>query len=296
MLRFESWMGWLFNFALGAVLFTLFSSVHRFISFSLAFMLATSGIFVLNQYFDYENDRKNSLKKDLPISNGDVSPKTALYFSILLTLSSLCCILYVDVSLLPLFMFYLGLWICYSAPPLYLKSRPILDIIVAGVGSGVLPFIIGLQVSNQLSFDLSLPWVRRFYLDAFLSIIPLLLFQSAGHIFQAIGDYEADSKVNINTFVVKYGKNISIKLAELFLVISALLPIIFFSLNLSLTNYLNWYMTILIFCIPFMYYLINTMKNPTTQTISRLRRVSQKISPPILFIIWIYVLILRSSL
>jgi 4-hydroxybenzoate polyprenyltransferase len=296
MLRIESWIGWLFNFALGTILFTLFTSVHRFISFSLAFILATSGIFVLNQYFDYENDKKNSLKKDLPISNGDVSPKKALNFSILLTISSICFILYFDVSLLPLFMLYLGLWICYSAPPLYLKSRPILDIIVAGIGSGVLPFIMGLQVSNQLNLDLSLPWVQRFYLDAVLSVIPLLLFQSAGHIFQAIGDYEADSEVNINTFVVKYGKNISIKLAELFLVISALLPIIFFSLNLSLTSYLNWYMTILIFCIPFMYYLINTLKDPSTQAMSRLRSISQKISPPILFIIWFSVLILRSSL
>jgi len=295
MLRFESWIGWLFNFALGSVLFAI-PAINRFVSFSFSFILATTGIFVLNQYFDRENDKLNESKRDLPICSGEISPRTALNVFFFSTVSSTCLVVLTDIALLPLFLTYLGLGICYSAPPFYLKNRPVVDIVVAGVGSGVLPFIIGLQVSNQFSFDFSLPWVKRFYRDILLSVTPLLIFQSAGHIFQAVGDYEADLRVNIRTFVVKYGRNSSVRLGELFLITSALLPILFWFLIPSLGDFLYWYMSIFVFCIPVFYCLMNLLKDPSTDTINSLRYISRKFAPPILFIIWIYVFILRINL
>lgn len=295
MLRFESWMGWLFNFALGSVLFAV-PAVNRFVSFSFSFILATTGIFVLNQYFDRGNDKVNESKRDLPISSGEISPKTALNVFFLSTVLSMCFVVLTDIALLPLFLTYVGLGICYSAPPFHLKNRPVVDVIVAGVGSGVLPFVIGLQVSNQFSFDFSLPWVKRFYRDILFSVIPLLIFQSAGHIFQALGDYEADLRGNIRTFVVKYGKNTSVRLGELFLVTSTLLPILFWFLIPSLGDFLYWYMSIFIFCIPVFYCFMNLLKDPSKDTINSLRYISRKFGPPILFIIWIYVFILRINL
>ena len=295
MLRFESWIGWLFNFALGSVLFAI-PAVNRFVSFSFSFVLATTGIFVLNQYFDRENDRLNESKRDLPVSSGEISPKTALNAFFLLTVLSICLVLLTDIALLPLFLSYVGLGVCYSAPPFYLKSRPIVDIVVAGVGSGVLPFVIGLQVSNQFSFDFSLPLVKNFYRDILLSVIPLLIFQSAGHIFQTVGDYEADLRGNIHTFAVKYGKKTSVRLGELFLITSALLPILFWLSIPTLPDFLNWYMGIFVFCVPVFYYLMNSLKDPSKDTISNLHGVSRKVSPPILSIILIYVLILRICL
>jgi 4-hydroxybenzoate polyprenyltransferase len=295
MLRFESWIGWLFNFALGSVLFAI-PAINRFVSFSFSFALATAGIFVLNQYFDRENDKLNKSKRDLPISSGEISPKAALnvfYFS---TFLSICLVILTDIALLPLFLSYLGLGVCYSAPPFYLKNRPILDIVVAGLGSGVLPFVIGVQVSNQFSFDFSLPWVNSFYRDILLSIMPLSIFQAAGHIFQAVGDYEADLRGDIRTFAVKYGKRTSVRLGELFLIVSALLPITFWFLIPSLPGFLHWYMGIFIFCVPVFYYLMNSLKDPSRESIDTLRCVSRKVSPPILSIILIYVLILRTSL
>jgi len=295
MLRFESWIGWLFNFALGSVLFAI-PPINRFVSFSFSFILATTGIFVLNQYFDRENDKLNESKRDLPISSGEISPKAALnvfYFS---TVLSICLVLVTDIALLPLFLSYLGLGVCYSAPPFYLKNRPIVDIIVAGVGSGVLPFVIGLQVSNQFIFDFSLPWVTSFYRDVLLSVVPLLIFQSAGHIFQAVGDYEADLKGDIRTFAVKYGKQTSVRLGELFLIASALLPITFWFLIPSLPGFVHWYMGILIFSVPVFYYLMNSLKDPSRESIDNLRCVSRRVSPLILSFVWIYVLILRISL
>ena len=295
MLRFESWIGWLFNFALGSVLFAI-PAINRFISFSFSFILATTGIFVLNQYFDRESDKLNEYKRDLPVSSGEISPKTTLNVFFSSTVLSICLVVITDIALLPLFLTYLGLGICYSAPPFYLKSRPIVDIIVAGIGSGVLPFVIGLQVSNQFSFDFSLPWVKRFYQDILLSVIPLLIFQSAGHIFQALGDYEADSSGNIRTFAVKYGRKTSVRLGELFLITSALLPILFWFLIPYSADFLYWYMSIFIFCVPVFYYLMNSLKDPSKDTINTLRCISRKFSPLILFIIWTYVFILRINL
>ena len=66
LLRFDSWIGWLFNFALGSILFEI-PPINRFASFSLFFILGTAAIFVLNQYTDYEDDKLNDLKKNLPM-------------------------------------------------------------------------------------------------------------------------------------------------------------------------------------------------------------------------------------
>lgn len=294
MLRFDSWIGWLFIFALGSILFVV-PPIDRFASFSFSFILATAGIFVLNQYFDREDDKMNDLKRNLPIALGDISPKTAILSFFFLIVLSICFVLLTDVNLFPLFLTYLGLWICYSVPPFYLKGRPILDFIVAGVGSGVLPFIIGLQVSHQLTLDFSLPWMRRRYQDAFFIVIPLLLFQSASHIFQAVGDYEADLSGNVQTFVVKYGRKTSVKVGKLLLVTGALLPILYGFLNLSLTDFLYWYLAIFICCVPGMFYVMNLLREPSKDRINTLRCISRKVSPAILVAIWIYVLLIRIS-
>lgn len=294
LLRFDSWIGWLFIFALGSILFEI-PSINRFASFSLSFILATAGVFVLNQYFDYESDKLNDLKRDLPVSSGDVSPKTAILIFFLIALS-ICFVLLTDIIVLPLFIVYLGLWTCYSVPPFHLKSRPITDVIVAGVGSGVLPFIIGLQVSNRLTLDFSSFWVRRHYQDAFFCVIPLLLFHSASHIFQAVGDYEADLRGNIHTFVVKYGKKTSVKVGEVLLVISAFLPILYGFLSLSLVDYLSWYLVIFICCVPGMFYVMRLLRDPSKDNINTLRYIFQKVSPLILIVVWIYVYLIKTSL
>jgi 4-hydroxybenzoate polyprenyltransferase len=62
---------------LGCILFEI-PQIGRFIVVLFSFSLATSAIFILNQYFDRENDRGNNLKKDLPIASGDVSPRMGL--------------------------------------------------------------------------------------------------------------------------------------------------------------------------------------------------------------------------
>jgi len=295
LLRFESWVGWLFNFALGSILFEI-PPVGRLLMFSLVFILSTVAIFVLNQYFDCEDDKLNVLKRDLPVSTGDISAKKAIRIFFFLSALSIFLVFLTDVSILPLVLVYLALWISYSAPPLRLKNKPVMDVIVAGVGSGVLPFIIGLQVTQQLTLDFSSVWIMRHYQDAFFSVIPLLLFNSASHIFQTVGDYEADLRGNVHTFAVKYGKETSVNVGKLLLLFSALLPIAYWFLNLSLVGFFFWYLLILICCAPGIFYAMHKLQNPSTDNIAVLRNFSSKVSAPMFCLIWIYVLIVKLSL
>jgi len=39
-----------------------------------------------------------------------------------------------------------------------------------------------------------------------LGAIPLTLIHCGGHIIQAVGDYDADRKTGVHTFVVRYGR------------------------------------------------------------------------------------------
>src|SRR4030042_5188780 len=97
LLRFDSWQVWLFNFLLGAILFEL-PQISRFAVILFAFILATSAIFILNQYFDQENDKVNNLKKNLPIASGDVTPRTGLTLFFAFTLVSLTSAFLTDIS------------------------------------------------------------------------------------------------------------------------------------------------------------------------------------------------------
>ena len=50
-----------------------------------------------------------------------------------------------------MFLVYLAVWIAYSIPSFRLKSVPIIDFIVSGIGAGLLPFLIGVAASSQLN-------------------------------------------------------------------------------------------------------------------------------------------------
>jgi 4-hydroxybenzoate polyprenyltransferase len=282
----------MFIFLFGSVLFDL-PQLDKLLLVLFSFCLATSGIFILNQYFDYEEDRKNYLKKDLPIASGNIRPIIGLALSVLFISASLVGAFFASLSLFILFSTYVLLWIGYSTPPVCFKQRPLLDIIVCGIGSGVLPFLMGLQTSNQLTIELSSPWMIRRFQDAFFVAIPLFLVQSAGQLFQVAGDYEADSLAQIDTFAVKYGKKNSLMLTSIFLFITINLPVIYEFLNLSLVPYLSWYMFVYIISIPFLFYLVYKINKPTEKRFKKLRILSKQIGGLILFVIFLYVFVVR---
>ena len=286
-------MSWLFVFGLGSVLFG-FPSV-KVIPITLSFSFFTAAGFLINQYFDYGNDVLNPAKKDLPIASGALSKGLAKIIIVFLLMIGFLIVLMVENSLIFLFLLYFVLGIMYSVPPFSLKKRPLIDLLVVGVVSGVLPFLIGLQVSNWLRWDFSSIWMRIGYEDAFLSALPLFFFQVSGHIFQAIGDYNSDARSKINTFVVKYGKEKSAKFALNLFSLSTIMPILYGGLSIT-KQFQTAYTTLFLLSLPFMVYVLNIFRKPNTQNIRQISRFINKFSPFLLPSLFVCIVILRASL
>jgi 4-hydroxybenzoate polyprenyltransferase len=292
LLRFDSWQAWLFTFLIGCILFEL-PLIRRFIIILVAFFLATSAIFILNQYFDYENDKTNSLKKDLPIASGDVSPKAALILFSLFSSISLVSAFLTDISLFLLFLAFILLGIGYSTPPIQFKSRAGLDVIVCGVGAGILPFLIGVQTVPLLTLQFEFPWMVRRYQDVLLVALPIFLIQCAGQIYQVVGDYNADVLAKITTFAVKYGRKTALRFATVSLLVTTILPIIYEVLNLSLTPFLGWYLLAFACLVPCLLYFIKRAQDASDQNFKKMRDFARQAGTGILLVLIIYVLVVR---
>jgi 4-hydroxybenzoate polyprenyltransferase len=292
LLRFDSWQAWLFNFLLGCILFEL-PQIGRFMVVLGAFVLATSAIFILNQYFDYENDRANNLKKDLPIASGEVSPRTGLALFFVFTSVSLTSAFLTDISVFLLLLAFMLLGIGYSTPPFCFKSRPGLDVIVCGVGAGVLPFLIGVQTVPLLTLEFEFYWIVRRYQDVFFTVVPIFLIQCAGQIYQVVGDYEADALAKINTFAVKYGKKTALRVATISLLVTISLPIIYELLNLSLIPFLEWYLVAFACLVPCLLYFMKRTQDASEKNFKKLRDFARRAGTGILLILILYVFIVR---
>jgi 4-hydroxybenzoate polyprenyltransferase len=292
LLRFDSWQVWLFNFLLGCILFEL-PSITRFITVLVSFSLATSAIFILNQYFDQENDRANNLKKDLPMASGEVPPKTGLTLFFVFTAVSLTSAVLTDISVFLLLVALMLLGIGYSTPPVCFKSRPGLDVIVCGIGAGVIPFFIGVQTAPLLTLEFHLPWMVRRYQDALFTALPIFLIQCAGQIYQVVGDYKADVSAKINTFAVKYGQKTALRFAATSLLITINLPIVYELLNLSLTPFLGWYLIAFACLVPCLLYFMKRTQDASENNFKRLREFASRAGAVILLVLILYVLIVR---
>ncbi|MFQ6063845.1 MAG: UbiA prenyltransferase family protein [Candidatus Bathyarchaeia archaeon] len=279
--RVESWLGWIFSFGFGSI-FPGLSALGRVIIVLFAFSFATAGIFILNQYFDRKEDRENTIKSNLPVASGKIAPRTALILSLSLIILCLFLVFLVDVSLLLLFLVYLALWTVYSVPPFRLKTVPVIDFIVSGIGAGLLPFLIGANTSHHSNSSIPL---------IFISAIPLMLAHSSGHLLQALGDYEADRKTRIQTFVVKYGRKQGIILMGFLSFITGLLPFIYVAFGLWSSSYFLLFFLPLPFCILIVKDYIATIKNPSTENGVNLKESTRKYGIILMIVVGAYVLV-----
>lgn len=283
--RVESWFGWIFNFGLGSVLLNL-PSFESVVVVFFAFLLATASIFVLNQYFDREADRKNEAKSALPVSSGRITPRRALIFSFSLVALSFVLVLTDDARLSPLLFVYLGLCTAYSAPPLRLKTVPIADFVVSGIGAGLLPFLIGLGASQQLSAGVSC---------ILLSAMPLILFHSGSHIVQAVGDYEADQKTHVRTFVVRYGRKRGVLVAGFMFLTAVLLPFMYSALGMLSPRHLLLFFILLPLSISIGMRYVDLLRNPSTKNVFELHKTARKYGAVALAILWSYILLTKTT-
>jgi len=264
--RVGSWLGWIFSFSFGSVYLSL-PPLARFLAVLFAFSLATASIFILNQYFDRKEDQENAFKSNLPVASGRMAPQTALIFSLSLIILCLVLVILVDVNLLSLFLIYFVFGTAYSAPPFRLKTVPVVDFAVSGVGAGFMPFLMGLELTDKLSSDIS---------SIMLGVVPLVLIHCGGHIIQAIGDYEVDRKMGIRTFVVKYGKKKGAIVAGFMFLSACFLPFIYSVFGLLFYRHLLMFFILFPLSIPVIKCYATVLKNPSTRNVLNMQKTATK--------------------
>ena len=113
-----------------------------------AFCFVASGIYIINDYRDIEEDRKHPEKKTRPLASGAIAKSTAIVLSVLLLLGGLTLGYFVRDK----FLFVLGIYFILNL--LYsfgFKTVPILDIIIIAIGfvlrvkAGAVIIIVGMS-------------------------------------------------------------------------------------------------------------------------------------------------------
>jgi 4-hydroxybenzoate polyprenyltransferase len=283
--RIESWLGWVFNFGVGSILFGV-SPFERTVMVLFAFSLATASVFVLNQYFDREADRENEIKSNLPVASGRITPRRTLIFSSILISSSLVLAFVANTHIFPLFVVYLGLWTAYSTPPFRLKSVPIADFLISGVGAGFLPFLMGFLSTDKLVSNVS---------SIVLGAVPLMLIQCGGHVIQAVGDYEADLKTGVQTFVVRYGRKTGGVAAGIMFLIAGLSPFAFSAFGLLPHKHLLLFPVILPLTLPIAMRYHDVLKDPSSKNVVRMQRTAKKYGLIGVTVIFAYLLLVGTT-
>jgi len=281
--RVGSWLGWIFNFGFGSVLFGVLP-FERTVIVLIAFSLATASIFVLNQYFDREADRENEVKSNLPVASGRLTPRKTLIFSFSLVISCLILVFIANVHVLPLFIAYLGLWTAYSTPPFRLKSVPVADFVISGVGAGFLPFLMGLELSDKVLSNIPL---------IMLGAMPLILIQCGGHIIQAVGDYEADRKTGVHTFVVKYGRKKGVIVAGFMFLIAGVSPFLYSAFGLLSYKHLFLFFVLFPLSTPIIMRYLDVLKNPSTKNVINIQKTTRKYGIIGVTVILVYTLLVK---
>jgi len=264
--RVGSWLGWIFNFGFGSVLFGVPPfEITAIVLF--AFSLATASVFVLNQYFDREADRENEVKSNLPVASGRITPRETLIFSFLLVIACLILVFMANVHVLPLFIVYLGLWIAYSTPPFRLKSVPVADFAISGIGAGFLPFLIGGGLTDKLISNIpSIMW----------GAMPLMLIHCGGHIIQAVGDYEADRETGVHTFAVRYGRKKGVIVAGFMFLMASFSPFVYSAFGLLSYRHLFLFFVLFPLSIPIVMRYADLLKNPSTKNVIKIHKTTRK--------------------
>jgi len=265
-MRVGSWLGWIFSFGFGSIFLGL-PSPERFLAMLFAFSFATASIFILNQYFDRKEDQENKVKSKLPVASGRIAPKTALIFSLWLIISCLALVIFVDTNLLSLFLIYLVFGTAYSAPPFRLKSVPVVDFVVSGLGAGFMPFLMGLELTDKLGSNISL---------FILCVAPLMLVHCGGHIIQAVGDYEVDCKMGVHTFVVRVGKKNGAVVAGFMFLVAFFSPFVYSAFGLLSYKHLFLFFILFPLSVPIIKRYADVLKNQSTKNVIDMQKTSTK--------------------
>lgn len=143
LLRIEQWVKNFFIFAPALFGFKVDSFSILIVGF-LCFSLVASSLYILNDYFDIENDKQHPDKKNRPFVTKAIQPHFALMVMGLIFLFAICCSTFLSLSFTAVLACYFLMNILYT---LHFKHIALLDIIVISFGF-LLRIYAGSLISN----------------------------------------------------------------------------------------------------------------------------------------------------
>ena len=152
----------------------LFSASIAFIAFS----LSASAVYILNDYFDIEDDKKHPKKRLRPLASGEVSKKEAIVMMLSLFGFSMALISSLSLGAMAILIFYIIMNIAYS---LYLKHVAIIDVTIIAIG-----FVLRLFMGSIVTGILLSHWIviMTFLLALFMALAKrrddVLIYENTG--------------------------------------------------------------------------------------------------------------------
>ncbi|TPG41654.1 decaprenyl-phosphate phosphoribosyltransferase [Flavobacterium pectinovorum] len=146
LIRFDQYLKNLFVFAplfFGREFLYFDLLLKVFLTF-LCFCITSSGIYILNDLFDIEEDKAHPEKSKRPIASGKIKPQLAIYIMVLLIIASLLFSFLLSIHLFFIIASYILLNFLYSK---WLKHIAILDINIIALGF-VLRLLAGTAVTE----------------------------------------------------------------------------------------------------------------------------------------------------
>jgi 4-hydroxybenzoate polyprenyltransferase len=202
-------------------------SLFWFFLFSTLFI---GGVYLLNQIYDLETDRKN--KKLFFLSERYISQKTAWTYTAILYVLSVVPSYSLSMTIGIIFTLGLILSFLYSAPSFSLKNRTNGGLLANAIAHGSLVFLAGFCIRSDFSFR------------TVLFSLPYALAVGAVYINTTLPDIEGDKTIGKITFGVRYGILKSTLISTSLVILSIVFALIFldlpflFSAVLSLPFYI----------------------------------------------------------
>jgi 4-hydroxybenzoate polyprenyltransferase len=109
-----------------------------------------------------------------------------------------------------------------------------------------------------------------------LGAMPLMLIQCGGHIIQAVGDYEADRKTGVHTFVVRYGRKKGVIIAGVMFLMASFSPFVYSALGLLPYRHLFLFFILFPLSMPIIMRYADVLKNPSTKNVIHIQKTTRK--------------------
>jgi len=186
------------------------------ITVSISLLLLLIASFVINDIEDSEDDAKDPKKvKRNPISAGIITKNEGYTFFVAINLLALLPLLFINTAIVLAGFLTAVVGYVYSASPLRLKSRPIVDVLSHGFFLAGAQIIIFALLPNNIADNKTL-----------LTFLGIYLFSMGGDLYNEVRDWVVDRKVGLKNSASFLGFNLARYTSYSFYVVGVLMILI----------------------------------------------------------------------